>query len=230
MPSALPFPPPRRRSGAAGAAAAALRTLRGLIAAGALPPGAPLIELELSGRLGVSRPTLREALRLLQSEGLAEASRARGLAVRRLTRRDVADLYQIREALEALAARAAAQREREGHTRRDTWREQRRLWQQAAASGELVAFSEANRRLHALVLEASGNVHLPQALDRTLIDLFAAQLRGFIAPPSVLQSARQHLRLIDAIAAGDAPAAEQAMREHVRASAATILALPDAAF
>lgn len=208
-----------------------LQQLRRMIAAGQLAAGQALIELELAQRLAVSRPTLREALRELEAEGLASRSRARGLAVRRLTRRDVAELYDIREALEALAASRAAERlARADASERAPFEDELRLWQQTARSGQLMAFSEANRQLHARVLAAAGNSHLPRLLDHTLIDLFAAQLRGWIAPPQVLQAAAEHVALLQALLAGDAARAENAMRQHVRASARTMLALPDEAF
>jgi DNA-binding GntR family transcriptional regulator len=213
------------------AARQALQRLRAMIAAGQLPAGQALIETELARRLAVSRPTLREALRELETEGLATRSRARGLAVRRLTRRDVQELYDIREALEALAAARAAQHlVRAPQAERALFQDELALWEATAASGKLVAFSEANRRLHSRVLQAAGNSHLPRLLDHTLIDLFSAQLRGWIAPPQVLQAAREHAALLRALLEGDAPVAERVMRAHVRASAATVLALPDAAF
>lgn len=216
---------------AAATTADAVRRLRAMIAAGQLVGGQALLEVELAQRLAVSRPTVREALRELEAEGLACRSRARGLAVRRLTRRDVEDLYEIREALEALAARRAAERlASAGAETRAAYEAQRRFWADAAASGELIAFSEANRRLHAQIIATAGNAHLPHLLDRTLIDLFAAQLRGWIAPPKVRQSAREHVEILDTLLAGDGRAAERAMRRHVQASAQTILALPDEAF
>jgi DNA-binding GntR family transcriptional regulator len=213
------------------AARQALLALRELIAAGQLAAGQALIEGDLARRLAVSRPTVREALSQLEAEGLATRSRARGLAVRRLNRRDVQELYDIREALEALAAARAAQVVGAGDAAlRRPFEEELALWEATAGSGKLLAFSEANRRLHARVLEAAGNRHLPRLLDLTLIDLFSAQLRGWIAPPQVLRAAREHTLLLRALLDGDSAAAERVMRGHVRGSAATVLALPDAAF
>jgi DNA-binding GntR family transcriptional regulator len=210
---------------------AALRPLRRMIATGQLAAGQALIETDLAQRLAVSRPTVREALRELETEGLATRSRARGLAVRRLARSDVRELYDIREALEALAAAGAARSlSHAARGARIAFEQQLALWQSVVASGQIVAFSEANRQLHALILNACGNSHLPRLMDQTLIDLFSAQLRGWIAPPLVVQAAREHVRLLQALLAGDSSAAEREMRAHVRASAATVLALPDDAF
>lgn len=209
--------------------------LRQLIAAGQLTAGQALIETDLAQRLEVSRPTLREALRELETEGLAIRSRARGLAVRRLSRRDVQELYDIRECLESLAAGRAAARlaglSGAGRAeQRAVFQDEHALWQSVATSGHLLAFSEANRQLHSRVLAAAGNSHLPRLLDHTLLDLFAAQLRGWMAPQQVLDAAREHVQLVQALLKGNAALAEGVMREHVRSSARNVLALPDEAF
>jgi DNA-binding GntR family transcriptional regulator len=204
--------------------------LRQLIAAGQLSAGQALIETELAQRLMVSRPTLREALRELEAEGLATRSRARGLAVRRLSRRDVEELYEVRESLEALAAGRAAQRLAAAAADRRPFEDALALWQSAADSGQLLAFSEANRQLHSHVLVAAGNSHLPRLMDHTLIDLFAAQLRGWIAPHQLQAAAHEHVQLLQALLAGNAALAERLMRAHVRSSANNVLALPDDAF
>ena len=77
--------------------------LRDLITQGDLPPGTPLRELSLSQTLGVSRNTVREALRLLGHEGLVDYHIHRGVSVKRLSADDVRDLYRTREALELIA-------------------------------------------------------------------------------------------------------------------------------
>ena len=82
----------------------ALHALRGAITGGVYPPGEHLAEVELAGRLGVSRGTVREALRHLEQEGLV-AGGARGmLRVAALTVREVHELYEVLAALESLAA------------------------------------------------------------------------------------------------------------------------------
>ena len=77
--------------------------LRDSITRGELPPGTPLREQQLGAMLDVSRNTVREALRLLDHEGLVDYHIHRGVAVRRLSEDDVRDIYRIREALETIA-------------------------------------------------------------------------------------------------------------------------------
>lgn len=79
--------------------------LRMAIATGRFAPGARLIERELCEMMGVSRTSLREALRELQADGLITAAHAKGLSVALVTRTDAEAIYQVRAVLEGLAAR-----------------------------------------------------------------------------------------------------------------------------
>ncbi|MEI7446787.1 MAG: GntR family transcriptional regulator [Burkholderiales bacterium] len=220
--------------GTAEAGNAVERTCAGIVALierGRLVGGSPLGEVELAARLSVARSTVREALARLESRGLAVRGGGRGLVVRRLDRKDVADLYALREQLEGLAARLAAERQAvERPWTRARIADERRRWRALLKDGSLPAFGDANRAFHRAVIDAAGNRHLPDMLERTLMTLFASQFRAWVATPDTVRAATQHLELIDAIEAGDAAAAERAMRAHVRDSAAMILRLEDAAF
>ena len=80
--------------------------LRQRIYSGIYPPGELLRQVQLSQDLNVSRTPLREALRILQSEGLVHAEGARGVSVARADRARVLNAYAMREMLDGLAARA----------------------------------------------------------------------------------------------------------------------------
>jgi len=84
--------------------------LRAAILSGELAPGAPVIEAEIAARLGASRTPVREALRRLETEGMLEPRGTRGSVVRELKRDEVECIFEIREALETLAARRASRR------------------------------------------------------------------------------------------------------------------------
>lgn len=84
--------------------------LRVAIVDGELPIGVRLVERELIEALGVSRPSVREALRQLESEGLIVQSSNRGVEIPRLTRKDIVELYEVRIALEGLAAELFAKK------------------------------------------------------------------------------------------------------------------------
>jgi len=82
--------------------------LRDRIADGRLPPGTKMVERELASELGVSRVPVREAVRMLETEGFVQVVPRRGVIVRHLSRRDVEELFDMREVLEVWAARRAA--------------------------------------------------------------------------------------------------------------------------
>src|SRR5690606_32381653 len=84
---------------------------------GRLVPGQRLISRDLIEQLGISRGSLREAFRRLESDGLVDIVPNRGAAVRKLSAAEVSHVYQIREALEGYAARAAAQNIHIGNNR-----------------------------------------------------------------------------------------------------------------
>ena len=88
----------------------ALTALRRAITTGQLPPGTHLVETELSDALQISRGTLREAMRQLQQEGLISAGARGRLSVRHLDTKEIRDIFDVRAALESLAASELAAR------------------------------------------------------------------------------------------------------------------------
>ena len=82
-------------------------TLREAILKGDLKPGERLMELQLASKLGVSRTPIREAIRMLEQEGLAVTMPRRGAEVAKMTLKDMEDVLEIRDALDELAVRLA---------------------------------------------------------------------------------------------------------------------------
>jgi len=99
-------PPPVRET----VGAAAYRELREAILAARIPMGARINELELAAEWRISRTPIRDALRRLEAEGLVQGAPGRGMIVPLLSRADLDELYVVREALEGMAARLAAER------------------------------------------------------------------------------------------------------------------------
>ncbi len=209
----------------------ACQTLTAHVASGRWPGDFTLIEADLSEQLAVSRSTVREALRRLESQGLVVKGRSRTLVVRRLTRADVTELYELRELLEAHAAsRAATHFCLCSHATQQAWAGQLRFWEQVQDGSRLEALSDANQVFHTTIHTLSGNSHLPRLLDGTLMTLFISQFRPWLRQESMVQAAQQHVLIGHAIASGNAAEAAQAMQAHVQSSAATILALGSDAF
>lgn len=198
------------------------------IAAGRLAPGQRLIEADLARSTGTGRSTVREALALLIAAGIVSAEPHRGCIVRRLTRADVAELYAVREVLEGLAARTAA--ERIGETRR------------SAAAGLLVAakskrsaesayaFMMDNRAFHGAVLALAGNALLARQLAQAEAPVFGLQFHRLLTHKAMNLGTAEHAAIADAVLAGRARAAEDAMRNHIRHGARLVAEQPDEVF
>jgi GntR family transcriptional regulator, rspAB operon transcriptional repressor len=205
----------------------AYQLLRDEIIQWKLEPGTPLGEVETSQRLGVSRTPLREALSRLIAEGLVRTGPGRTAVVTSLSRRDIVELFELREALETQAARLAARR-------RDAsvFEALRQHFVGGADSGGRPPADERPYdladALDIAIDEAVGSVYLQSALR---------DLRGHLA--RVRRSARsnadrlsratgEHILIVDAILAQDEALAASATSVHLHNSLANILeSLPD---
>ena len=190
---------------------------------GRYAPGQRLVEADLTQELGVSRGPLREALGRLVAEGVLENEPYRGAVVRKLTRADVVDLFQIREVLEGEAARLAAAAIDEGDHRRRMEASLATL-DRFKARPDTYAYMDENTRFHEMVVELSGNKMLARLIGQLQVHAFRLLLRRLILESSaMLDSIADHERVANAILAGDGRAAEREMRRHVRRSGDMVL-------
>jgi DNA-binding GntR family transcriptional regulator len=184
--------------------------IRDRIIAGQLRPGDRLLEREVAEEFGVSRIPVREAIRVLLSEGFLEALSPRKIVVKQLSFQDVLDLFDLREALEVLAVRRAT--ERAGKPQLDALRRLLDSAQKATRTGRAARISRANTAFHHHIVEIAGNTMLAttlQPLEGRMRWLF----QQVDDPEAVWE---EHSALYEAIAARDVDrAAEQALH-HVR--------------
>ena len=186
--------------------------LRHQLLLGAFPPGAPLREVELADTFAVSRTPVREAVRRLLQEGLLEAAPVRGVRVRIPDVRQAADTYAVREELEGLAARLAAERsttaERTSLTALLTQLE-------ATVVEDEATQVEADLAFHRRIAELAHADALASALDAVAGHVTA--LKVHTRDRNAASVTRdQHRAVADAVVRGDAFGAERAMRAHVR--------------
>jgi DNA-binding GntR family transcriptional regulator len=201
--------PPLSRS----ASAAASEVIREAIVDGRLAPGQRLKEEELARELGMSRTPVREALLLLQSEGLVESIPRRGATVRSYAVDDLDDMYQLRAVLEGYAARRAATRISPDDVAR--LEESCARFDRLRAEGDLCDLVKENLFFHNVILDAAGSDRLVP-LVRKVIEL-PLVYRSFYwySPEQRLISEHYHRQLTRALGAGDAKRAEMIMTEHV---------------
>lgn len=178
-----------------------------------LLPGAELGEVALARSLGISRGPLREALGQLAAEGLVTIVPRRGAVVRRLTRQEFIDAYQVREALESLAIRLAVPRlsfadREELHTMCEQMEE-------AAASGEIDGFFDINREFHAKLVRASGNQKLAEVHAQLVAQMARLMKKSVELRGGTQQSAAEHRAILAAVDAGDPDLAARLLEDHI---------------
>lgn len=196
---------------------------------GRFAPGQRLVARDLTEEIGISRGSVREALRLMAADGLVDLVPNKGAAVRRLSRSQTRDLFQIREVLEGLAAKLAASRIGQGDNRRifET------MWREMRPTGNRLPwdiFIEHNRTFHRTIVQVSGNEKLEDAIDKLQLPIMMVQVGRMMGDANIADSEEEHTEIAEAILAGDPTRAEQAMQRHLRELADWVLNLPDSAF
>ena len=194
------------------------RRLLDEIRTGALAPGERLREIDLAARVGASRTPVREALRMLEADGLVTHEPRLGVIVRSLDYAEVVELYEMRAVLEGTAARLAARAASDVELG-----ELRSLNDEFAAAGAAAPTAapsayELNRQFHRALHDAAKNRYLVRAigaLEKTLMILGPTTL---MEGDRAAAAADEHGRLLDALEARDGARAEAEMRAHIEAA------------
>ena len=195
------------------ASAAATELIRQAILDGRLHPGQRLKEEELARELGISRTPVREALLMLQAEGLVDSVQNRGETVRAYAPADLDDLYRLRALVEGYAARRAAARISEEDVRRLD--ESCERFDSLRAEDDVVDLVKENLFFHGTIMAAAGSERLRRwAREVTEIPLVYKSYFWY-SPEQKLISEHYHRQLVNALRARDGERAELIMREHV---------------
>lgn len=196
---------------------------------GRFAAGQRLIEADLTRAFGVSRGPLREAFRRLSTEGLIESVPNRGAVVRRLTRKETAELFEIRTALEMLAAQLAARNIASPDVRREFETTIQPIWNDSPRNVPL-AYLDENKLFHQAVVDASGNVQLAAVGRQLQLPLIMFQLSGALTPDILAKSNTEHRAVAKAILAGDGTLAAEIMRKHLDRASRFAEQLPSQVF
>ncbi|MGA0596211.1 GntR family transcriptional regulator [Enterovirga sp. CN4-39] len=203
-----------------------VETLRTAITSGRFAPGQRLVEKDLCDLLGVSRPSVREALRELESEGLISTIPFRGPLVTTLTAQDAASIYEVRGVLEALAAKLFAEKASPEQIAELSDTVDR--LEAAYATQDVEQILIAKRAFYEVLLEGSQNVIIPSML-RTMNARITQLRRVSLSSPKRLPGSIKEIRLVlKAIQNRDPEAAFQASMRHIgEAQKAAVAQLQD---
>ena len=138
-------------------------TLREAILRGDLKPGERLMEIQLASQLGVSRTPIREAIRMLEQEGLAVTMPRKGAEVAKMTLKGMEDVLEIRAALDELASQLACERMTEAQLVH--LEERKDAFERSLKTGNVKAIAEADVNFHDVIYEATGNPKLVNMLN-----------------------------------------------------------------
>jgi len=187
--------------------------LRAMIRARSLPAGSWIDEIRLTGELGISRTPLREALKVLATEGLVRLEPRRGCFVNEVSARDLDDIFPLMAMLEGRCAHEAARKAGDDDLRQlePLHRELRRH----ARDGRIDAYYETNYRIHQAIQALADNRWLSDMVDGLRKVLSLSRHQSLALPGRIEQSCAEHLAIFAAIKAHDPQGAEALAREHL---------------
>lgn len=205
----------------------AYRRVRQAILSGELPPGAKLSQLTLAKQLNLSRTPLREALRMVQRDGLITASPGRSIVISPTTVQDLDELYALRINLEATAARIAVSmfRPEKLLELKDILTRMTELEQIEHFEG----WDELHRRFHNILIEPAGKRSVQLAAQ--LSEHAERYRRLYLSQPtSWLPARRDHTTILSHYEVRDADGVGRALAEHYARTALTVAALIDSTY
>jgi DNA-binding GntR family transcriptional regulator len=197
------------------------RKLREAIMSGNLKPGQRLVERELCEMMGVSRPSIREAFRVLEADGLVNTVPHRGPVVSTISLEEARQLYAARAVLEGFAGRECA-RLHDAAVTRSMGSALTRL-KAALAERDMMAILEAKTDFYAALIGGCQNTFIERMLKPLHDRITLLRITSMSQPKRVNKSLREVTAIWRAIASGDEDLAERCCVDHVKAAAAAAL-------
>jgi DNA-binding GntR family transcriptional regulator len=187
--------------------------LREDIVSGVIPLGTKLREVELSAVLGVSRSPLREALRILEAEGLIQITPNRGAFVTQLEEKDLREIHGLRELLEVYAIRIACER----ITAKDISELEAVMkeTEESLASNDYFAYLKTSQKIHDFFVQRCDNTRLQNLYNNIWNITLAIAALSKTESPDRRASLAEHKKIVRALVQKDADKAEKYLREHL---------------
>ncbi len=189
------------------------RTLREAILKGKIKPGERLMEIQLAKKLGVSRTPVREAIRMLELEGLVTMVPRKGAAVAAISEKSLRDVLEVRRALEELSVMLACERM--------TWEQFEALraannrFARAAEGDDVTAIAETDEGFHDIIYQSTGNEKLVLLLNQLREQMYRYRVEHIKIKERRSILIKEHQEIIDALRERDAGLAVTVMRKHI---------------
>ncbi len=195
-------------------------TMREAIIQGSLEPGERLMEIQLAEEMGVSRTPVREAIRKLELEGFVVMVPRKGAYVAGISVKDIVDVFEVRAALEALAAGLAAER---ATTDELDEMERASLYIYEAEDGLIDNIVERDSDFHDLIYKSSRNQRLIQIITLLKEQIQRFRTTSLSQPGRIKHAVDEHKGIIEAISEHNVEMASLLAREHIETALQTFL-------
>lgn len=189
------------------------QTLREAILRGDLKPGERLMEMQLAGRLGVSRTPIREAIRMLELEGLAVTVPRKGAEVARMTEKDMEDVLQIRKCLDELAVSLACDKMTEDQLGQIG--EELQVFEESIDSNDVWRVAQADMSFHEAIYMAADNPKLVTFLNTLREQMYRYRVEYLKDVGNYPRLLREHREIYDGLARRDKEFVVHVMGEHI---------------
>lgn len=191
--------------------------LKEMIARQELLPGERIIEADIAARVGCSRTPVREAIRLLQEDGLVDMIPNRGSFLKKVTKADVILGFEVAEALEGMACYLVAERVKNGELTSVDFtalKECAEAMNEYLSSGQLKKWASADADFHVLLTDLCGNHYIIQQRNRITEQI--NQVLWFVAPSDIDKqiSNKEHMQMLEILQKGDIEAARSIGQMH----------------
>ncbi len=188
--------------------------LKECIAQGIFSPGQRVTESEVMRATGASRAKVRQAFQRLAVEGIMIIEEFRGASVKRLSKAEVIQLYEVREVLEGLAARAAAQKAT-ARSKNTLVRLQAKM-DSSVKAGDWASFVQLNQQWHQEITNAAENAYVREMMSRLNVPINRLLSQVFPKLDEIAAVNKEHREITAAIVDGAEESAEKLMRRHIR--------------
>ncbi|HHW44176.1 FCD domain-containing protein [Desulfofundulus thermobenzoicus] len=195
-------------------------SLREAIIQGRLKPGERLMEVQLAEEMGVSRTPVREAIRKLELEGFVVMVPRKGAYVAGISVKDIVDVFEVRAAMEGLAAGLAAER----ITDEELDELERALLKTTEVSGKSIdALVESDTKFHEIIYRASRNERLVQIISNLSDQIQRFRTTSLSQPGRTRLALEEHKHIVEAISDRNVELAQALAREHIENAEQSLL-------
>lgn len=195
-------------------------TLREAILRGELRPGERLMEAQLATKLGVSRTPIREAIRMLEQEGLAVTIPRKGAEVAKMTEKDMEDVLEIREALDELAAKIACKKMTESQlTHLKTIGKEFEI---SLETSDITTIAEKDVEFHDTIYEATENPKLVILLSNLREQMYRYRVEYIKKPENYPKLIKEHNAIVRGLEERDESLLTVAMQKHIKNQALAV--------